>query len=520
VSTTKPTSRFAIFSAYFAVSVGVGAVAGWYIFDARVIDVLTATLLVMPINTAVCFVLAGLSTLLYLTGRQRVARLAGGLILLIAGLTLVEIVLPVNFDIDQLLFPTAQPLYSEINRMSSVTALNLCLLGIVFVGRTAAPSRLHGGLMLVISTLSSIGLLAMLYHVTSVSTLPAYQSMALSTAITFLVVAMGYFITQPSRILTILKSQTTAGFTGRRLLPLAIGAPALLGWAFTELTRFGVFDPAMGFALFVLLTTAVFVFVISRTMSLQYAEELLRQAAAHDALEFALHRERNRLLNEFVTNTLHDLRTPLSSIGTSAYIAGRIEDAAKRGERLEHIQTEVRQIGKLLDQFAEMVRLNQMEGVVLTPLALNPIVVRAAAEYQVLAERKGVRVVTDVFPGELVAPVSDLLLQTALIQVLNNAVRYTPSGGLITLRTHCWETHALIEIADTGEGIPAAALQRVFDVQYKGNTARTADGSTGGIGLSMVKRILELHHGRVDISSTVGHGTTVSLIIPIHTPNN
>ncbi|MBN8637668.1 MAG: HAMP domain-containing histidine kinase, partial [Anaerolineae bacterium] len=225
-----------------------------------------------------------------------------------------------------------------------------------------------------------------------------------------------------------------------------------------------------------------------------------------------------RRLNEFVTNTLHDLRTPLSSIGTSAYIAGRIEDAAKRGERLEHIQTEVRQIGKLLDQFAEMVRLNQMEGVVLTPLALNPIVVRAAAEYQVLAERKGVRVVTEVFPGELVAPVSDLLLQTALIQVLNNAVRYTPSGGLITLRTHCRETHALIEIADTGEGIPAAALQRVFDVQYKGNTARTADGSTGGIGLSMVKRILELHHGRVDITSIVGQGTTVSLIIPIHTP--
>ncbi|MBK8034993.1 MAG: HAMP domain-containing histidine kinase [Chloroflexi bacterium] len=493
------------------------ALIGWYL-DIPLLRSLGMQFSPLSPNASASFVLAGIAYWATVNSRAPLARGLGGIISSIALLTLIENLFGVNLSIDTLLIPVNHPAYLHPDRMSVVTALNMLLLGTVLVRGLGRASRVNATCMLLILASSWVGLLGLVYNVTSLYSLPIFQSFSILSAFTFMVLVVGYFYSQPSPFLTVLRSKTSAGLTGRRLLPLAMIAPLTFGWLMSELTRNGVVDTAMGVAVIVMLTSGLFVLVINVTMRIQYDEELLRQAAAHDALEFALHRERNRLLNEFVTNTLHDLRTPLSSIGTSAYIAGRIEDAAKRGERLEHIQTEVRQIGKLLDQFAEMVRLNQMEGVVLTPLALNPIVVRAAAEYQVLAERKGVRVVTEVFPGELVAPVSDLLLQTALIQVLNNAVRYTPSGGLITLRTHCRETHALIEIADTGEGIPAAALQRVFDVQYKGNTARTADGSTGGIGLSMVKRILELHHGRVDITSIVGQGTTVSLIIPIHTP--
>ncbi len=517
MSNSSLSSKITHFSAWFTLFVGFMTLLGWY-FDVPVFRSLATPFSSMSHTTAVCFIVIGLANLLYLRGHPRRASGLGLIVALLAGLTLIEIIFARDFGIDRLFFFPSHPLYAQLEQMSPVTAFNMLLLGIVTTLGMGRASVLFGTLMLVLVSTSAVGLLGLLYSVASVYALPAYKSMAFTTAFTFIVQAFSYFFARPSPLLTILRSPTSAGLTGRRLLPLALSAPLLLGWALMELVRRGVFDDALGFALLVLLTTIVFVLVIGVTMRAQYAEELLRQTAAQDALEFALHRERNRLLKEFVTNTLHDLRTPLSSIGTSAYIAGRTDDAAKRGERLEHIQTEVRQLGKLLDQFAEMVRLNQMEDVVLTPTALNPLVERTVAEYQVLAERKGLRVVTEIYPGELIAPISELLLQTALIQVLNNAVRYTPSGGMITVRTHCRDTHALIEIADTGEGIPAAALQRVFDVQYKGNAARTADGSTGGIGLSMVRRILELHHGRVDITSSVGHGTTVWLFIPVHTP--
>ncbi len=506
--------KVAQFSAVFALLIGILAVLGWYL-DLPIFYPLRTTFWSMPLNTALCFITAGISMLLHSSGRSRLAVGLGAMVILVAGLTLVEMVFSVDLGIDRLLFPPAHPVYALIERMSPVTALNMLLLGGVLITTTERPSRFNAGLMLMIASLSAVGLLALLYNVSSLNTLPAYASMALPTALTFMVVAIGHFYSQPSPFLTILRSRTSAGLTGRRLIPLAIIVPVILGWLMTELSRIDVFDEAMGFALLVLLTTAVFVAAISFTMRAQYAEEKLRQAAANNALEFALHRERNRLLNEFVTNTLHDLRTPLSAIGTSAYIAGRTPEPDKRQERLEHIQAEVRYIGGLLDQFAEMVRLNQLEGVILTPTSLNTLVERSASEYQVSAERKGIQIMTDLQPNIPSVPLADLLLQTALIQVLNNAVRYTPRGGQIAVRTRCLDTDALIEVVDTGEGIPAAALQHVFEVQFKGNNARTADGSTGGMGLSMVKRILELHHGRAEIASVVGQGTTVRLFIPL-----
>ncbi len=494
--------------------VGLLAVLGWYL-HLPIFQPLRTTFWSMPLNTAVCFMVTGISLLCHQAGRNRLAVSLGAAVTLVAGLTLVEIILVVDFGIDRLLFPPAHPTYGLIDRMSPVTALNMFLLGCVLITTTGRASRFNGGLMVLIASLSAIGLLALLYNVSSLNSLPAYASMALPTAFTFLVLTIAHFYAQPSPLSTIFRSNTSAGLTGRRLIPLAIIVPVILGWIMTELSRINVFDEAMGFALLVLLTTAVFVAAISFTMRAQYAAETMRQSAANNALEYALHRERNRLLNEFVTNTLHDLRTPLSAIGTSAYIAGRTPEPDKRQERLEHIQAEVRYIGDLLDQFAEMVRLNQLEGVILTPTSLNALMERAASEYQSQAERKGVQLVTDLQPDIPVVPLADLLLQTALIQVLNNAVRYTPRGGQITLRTRCLDTDALIEIVDTGEGIPPAALQHVFDVQFKGNNARTADGSTGGMGLSMVKRILELHHGRAEVASAVGQGTTVRLFIPL-----
>lgn len=509
-----PSREYTRIAAYLALFSGSFVLVGWY-FDLPALRSLIPQFAPMPPNTALCFIIIGAALLSVYQRRVAWTRAFSLPVLLISVLTFSEVVFAIDLGIDNLLIPLTHAAYPLVERMSGITALNMMGVSITLIMGWEREAWLPRILIYGVAVTSGLALLGFVYNVESLYSLFIYENIAFSTAAVCVLLAGLYFLSQPSAFLSMLMSQTSAGFTGRRLIPLAAVAPVLLGWLMLQLSNRGALDRVLGLVLLVMLTSTVFILVISLTMHAQYAEEMTRREAEKNALELALQRERNRLLNNFVSSTLHDIRTPLTSISTNAYLANRIENEAKRKERLDNIQAQVKHMGGILDQFAEMVRLNRIEEIHVLPININGLLHSLMDEQKHYADRLGISMDAQLMTTIPLVPAAESLLHTALLQVIRNALHYTPSGGKVVLRSLYKDRVVLIEIADTGVGIPPEALTRVFEAQYKVNEARTVDGSWGGFGLSMVKRIMELHGGRAEIESTLGAGTTVRLSFPI-----
>ncbi len=106
-------------------------------------------------------------------------------------------------------------------------------------------------------------------------------------------------------------------------------------------------------------------------------------------------------------------------------------------------------------------------------------------------------------------------LMFALRELVENALRYTPEGGSVTMRTRANDGQMCLEVADTGIGMDAAAALQIFDPYFKISLARTLDHSGLGLGLTFVKKITESHGGRVEVQSTPGQGSVLRLILPV-----
>jgi signal transduction histidine kinase len=105
-----------------------------------------------------------------------------------------------------------------------------------------------------------------------------------------------------------------------------------------------------------------------------------------------------------------------------------------------------------------------------------------------------------------------------LDNLINNAIRYTPTGGRIELSLHCTGNEAVITVADTGQGIAPEDLPHIFDRFYRADKARTRAAGGTGLGLSIVKWIVDAHHGRVEVESTLGEGSTFRIHLPVIEP--
>ena len=139
---------------------------------------------------------------------------------------------------------------------------------------------------------------------------------------------------------------------------------------------------------------------------------------------------------------------------------------------------------------------------------------REVAEYLGAMASEGQVVLDAGAPAELHLNADRTLLRRALVNVVTNALRHTPPGGRVSLRG--WQDGAavVIEVRDTGEGIPAELLPRVFDRHFRAPATRSASPEGSGLGLAIVRGIMQLHGSAVAIASAVGEGTRVTLSFP------
>ncbi len=241
-------------------------------------------------------------------------------------------------------------------------------------------------------------------------------------------------------------------------------------------------------------------------------DELGRLAATFnemlDSLEHAYQAEQR-----FVADASHELRAPLTAIQANLELLQRQPDmtSADRREAVGEAGRETHRLARLVADLLALARADAGVSLRRQPVELDRVVLDAFGEARHLAQ--GQRIVLDGLEPALVQGDPDRLKQLVLI-LLDNAVKYTPPDGRVTLGLRRNGSRAQVRVCDTGIGIPPEDLPRVFDRFYRADPARTRDPGGSGLGLPIARWIAAQHGGTVMLSSAVGRGTTATVDLP------
>lgn len=235
----------------------------------------------------------------------------------------------------------------------------------------------------------------------------------------------------------------------------------------------------------------------------------------HDITEL---RRLEKIRQDFVANVSHELRTPMSSIKGYAetLLHGALEDRINARDFINIIHQDSNRLANLIDDLLDISRIEsgKMELVVMA-LELKPIIQRIIGVLEQPAREKSLSITCD-FPDVLPRVLTDdKRLSQVLLNLLDNAVKYTPAGGRIKIILSIKEKFIQVDIADTGIGIPAEDIPRIFERFYRVDKARSRELGGTGLGLSIVKNIVSAHGGEVWVDSEYGKGSTFSFTIPL-----
>ena len=219
---------------------------------------------------------------------------------------------------------------------------------------------------------------------------------------------------------------------------------------------------------------------------------------------------------DFVANVSHELKTPLTAIrGFAETLAAELGPDEQHAKFAETIRTNAERMQHLIDDLLDLSRI-ESGGWTPTPIDLDVAAVAADARTAYLAEaqQKGTAINVEIDDDAATIHADPVAVRQALGNLVENAVRYTPSGGTITIFSRFEDGGIAVGVRDTGTGIPAEHLPRIFERFYRVDTARSRAAGGTGLGLAIVKHLVEAHGGRVRADSDVGRGTTVSLYFP------
>lgn len=219
---------------------------------------------------------------------------------------------------------------------------------------------------------------------------------------------------------------------------------------------------------------------------------------------------------DFVANVSHELKTPLTAIRGSVetLIDGAVDDRENRGEFLGAV---LRQTGRLEVLVNDLLRLSRLESAAVRP-ELSEFRLRGLVEdvhRSLLPAFKGRRLdFSDGVPEELQVRADRKEIEQALFNLLDNAFKFTPDGGSVSVSARAGEGRVRVEVSDTGPGIPEESMPRIFERFYRVDKARSRELGGTGLGLSIVKHAVELHGGSVGVESEEGRGSTFWFTLP------
>jgi PAS domain S-box-containing protein len=231
-------------------------------------------------------------------------------------------------------------------------------------------------------------------------------------------------------------------------------------------------------------------------------------------LELAVEREKVKLLRDFIGEASHDLRSPLTAINLKIYHLTKTQDESKRSAYLKELEALSTHMSKMIEDLFTLARLENIGDLQLVRLNVGTMAREVVTTLQPIIEQKQIELTLDLSDEEipLYADTSDLA--RALANLVENAVNYTPEGGLLNIQAKLNNGELVIKVTDTGIGISEEDQARMFNRFYRAANARSVVAGGTGLGLAIVKRVVERHHGRIEVLSALGSGTTITIYLP------
>ncbi len=236
----------------------------------------------------------------------------------------------------------------------------------------------------------------------------------------------------------------------------------------------------------------------------------------HDVTEL---RRLERMRQDFVANVSHELKTPLASIKayTETLLEWALHDEAVNVRFLNRIEEQADRLNQLILDLLSLARLESGHEVFHHgPLAISAVVEACVETHTGRAEAKGLVLSLDLGPvGESMLIVADEeAVHQILDNLIDNAIKYTPEGGWVRIACGLSDDSVVLEVADSGIGIPRDDLPRIFERFYRVDKARSREMGGTGLGLSIVKHVIQSIGGRISVDSRVGEGTRFDVHFP------
>lgn len=489
------------------------------------------------------------------TGRAaRFTRLLlAAIVIAVTAFFLASIRVPSLIAIDQLMFSASL----GGNRMAPNTAAVLLLIGIALAisDRKSSLRALAQGCTVLAGTLPLLSILGYLYGARPLYSVGKFNPMAFNTAIALTCLAIGVAaISEGGKWIRLLFDPGPAGVLIRRVLPVSLIGPSLLGWLRLQGSRRGFYSHEIGVAIMVVTTIAIFATLsiwlvrsferleLSRVdreritqEKIRLEAEILERERGRSVLmqlnsELAVARdealESTRLKSAILANVSHELRTPLTII--RGYIDILRSSASPGSEMMDILDVLARSAHRLTGLIDDFIELAQIEGSLVKCerewFEVVPLLEKAVADHRAFLELNGNTVTADFSEAAVSIRGDAAKLRRAIDQILVNAGKFT-SGGSIAIGARPTllpgEVEAIaIAVRDSGIGIPLEQLGKLFKpfVQLDDTSSRSFGGV--GLGLVLARRLCTAMGGDLTVESTAGNGSCFTIRVPREPPED
>ena len=505
--------------ASYAVIGGAISLLGWIIDAPRLTDWDADGISIQP-NATIAAWSSGLGLLALVAVKRRIAAALGVWVAAIGGSALFQWLTGIRLGIDDLfMFDHAWGRVGvlEPGRMGPPGATSWTLVGTAMIlAARAAPSRLRTAvpvLALVTAAISALSLIGYLYGASLLYMVPTTTVIALQTSSFILAVSLGLMLCTPERDpVRMLSEDSPAGLFVRRIAPASLAVPVALGFIRLRAEGAGYFDRPFGSAVHTLCEIALFLLLLWWTAK-ALRQQSRQRTRAEDALRAAAQRK-----DEFLATLAHELRNPLAPIGNAAEIMARkgLTDPEVAWAR-DVIDRQVRLMARLLDDLLDVARISRDKLHLQVQRVDLESILRSAVEMSTpLIEASQHQVQLDLPPQRIMVEADPVRLGQVFGNLLNNACKYTEPNGQIAIAVAPGAGEAVVTIRDTGIGISRDQLSTIFDMfsQIEGSLHRSRSGL--GIGLHLVKRLIEMHGGSIHADSDgAGKGSVFVVRLPL-----
>lgn len=237
-----------------------------------------------------------------------------------------------------------------------------------------------------------------------------------------------------------------------------------------------------------------------------------RREAEQQSLQLAAEIKRSEVIRQFIQDASHEFRTPLSVIQTGLYLLYRATDQERKDKQFEQVSEQIARIARLVDHLMMQAVLDSEPPLQGEHVDVNPLLKECAEKAAKRLQAASLTLRLDLEENLPLIGANPDRLYYAFEQILDNAIRYTLAGGEIIIASRESDGGVIIEVRDTGIGIAPEDMPHLFDRFYRRDFAHTTPGF--GLGLSIADKIIQRHHGKIQVESAVGAGTIFRITLP------